>query len=349
MKYRLMQWLACPRCRSTDLTLETARTRVLPVTHGHFTPDEGAPPGVDLARGEETDVVEGALHCVGCGAGYPIRDGIPRMLADDALEGPATAHRWTTFDTAWSEWEESFLDYAHPLQPPDFLGKLVLDAGCGYGRHAYYAARYGAEVLAMDSSGDAVAAAAANTDGLSRVHVIQGSLLHPPIREQLVDLAYCFGVLHHLERPNEAFEALGEVVRPGGQLAVWVYGHRQGVTLLASNAVRGITTAMEPDELHRVSRTIARGLRLFSHTPYKLLGGVPVAGEVVRRLPVHDHHRWPFDVVVADIFDRLRIPVRHWFNRDKLEVMLTDAGYADVRVTRRVRNNESFRAIGTRR
>jgi SAM-dependent methyltransferase len=349
MKYRLMQWLACPRCRSTDLALETSETRVVAVTHGHFTPDEGAPAGVDLDRGEETDVVTGALHCGGCAAVYQIRDGIPRLLSDDALEGPATAHRWTTFDSAHPEWEESFLDYASPLQPKDFLGRLVLDAGCGYGRHAYFAARYGAEVIAIDSSGDAVAATAANTDGLSRVHVIQGSLLNPPIRDQLVDLAYCFGVLHHLEHPQSAFEALGDVVRPGGQLAVWVYGHRQGVTLLASNALRGMTTAMQPEELHTMSQMIARGLRLFSHTPYKLLGGVPVAGEVVRRLPVHDHHRWPFDVVVADIFDRLRIPIRHWFNREQLEVMLTDAGYADVRVSRRVRNNESFRAIGTRR
>ena len=73
VKYRLLEWLACPRCRATDLTLETTRTRTVPVTRGHFTPDEGAPPGVDLARGEETDVLEGALHCGGCGAIYAIR------------------------------------------------------------------------------------------------------------------------------------------------------------------------------------------------------------------------------------------------------------------------------------
>ncbi len=349
MKYRLLEWLACPRCRGTKLTLQTASTRTVPVTHGHFTPDEGEPAGVALDRGEETEIREGALHCQGCAAVYAIRDGIPRMLMEGEAEGPSTAHRWTTFDSAFPEWEESFLDLASPLLPEDFLGRLVLDAGCGYGRHAYFAARYGAEVIALDSSGDAVAATAANTADLARVHVVQGSLTRPPLREQVVDIAYCFGVLHHLDDPKPAFEALGEIVRPGGQLAVWVYGHRQGATLLASNALRGMTTAMEPEQLHRLSRGFARGLRLFSHTPYKLLGGVPVAGDVVRHLPVHDHHRWPFDVVVADIYDRLRIPVKHWFNRASLEVMLTDAGYADVKVSRRVRNNESFRAIGTRR
>ena len=349
VKYRLLQWLACPRCRAHDLTVETRRTRTRAVTHGHFTPGETDLPGVDLGALEEQEIIEGALHCADCGAIYPVRDGIPRMLLDDASEGPDTAHRWTTFEAAHAEWEDSFLDLAAPLKPDDFIGRLVLDGGCGYGRHAYYAARYGAEVVALDSSGDALVAARRNTDGLNRVHLVQGSLDHPPFREQVFDLAYCFGVLHHLEEPKRAFDALGEVVRPGGTLAVWVYGHRQGLTLLLNNAMRGATTAMAPDELHRMSQWIARGLRLFSHTPYRLFSEVPVAGSVVRRLPVHDHHRWPFDVVVADIYDRLRIPVRHWFSREQLEVLLTDAGYADVRVSRRVRNNESFRAQGTRR
>lgn len=349
MKYRLLQWLACPKCRGTDLAVETSRTRTHAVTNGHFTPDETALPGVDLEAGEEVEIIEGALHCSDCGSIYPIREGIPRMLLDDDMEGPDTAHRWTTFEAAYPEWEESFLDLADPLKPTDFLGKLVLDAGCGYGRHAYFAARYGAEVVALDSSGDAIAAAARNTARLNRVHLVQGSLTRPPFREQTFDMAYCFGVLHHLEKPQTAFEALGEVVRPGGTLAVWVYGHRQGMTLLLSNAMRGATTAMQPEELHRLSKWIARSLRLFSHTPYRLFSDVPLAGSVVRRLPVHDHHRWPFEVVVADIYDRLRIPVRHWFNREKLEVMLTDAGYANVRVSRRVRNNESYRAQGVRR
>ncbi len=349
MKYRLLQWLACPACRGVDLRLETRRTRSVPITRGHFTPAEGEVPGVDLAAGREEEVMEGTLHCGDCGAHYPIRDGIPRMMPAGAAEGPATAHRWTTFDTARPEWEENFLDLSDPLVPGDFLGRLVLDAGCGYGRHAYFAARFGAEVIALDSSGDAVGAAAENTRSSSRVHAIQGSVYQPPLREGIVDLCYSYGVLHHLDDPDAAFEALGATVRTGGRLSLWVYGPRKGLTLHVSNALRGATAGMSPETLHGFSRNVARFLRLFSHTPYRVLGSVPVAGTVVRHLPVHDHHQWPFDVVVADVWDRLRIPVRHWFPREKLELMFTNAGYADVHVTRRVRNNETFRATGIRR
>ena len=43
------------------------------------------------------------------------------------------------------------------------------------------------------------------------------------------------------------------------------------------------------------------------------------------------------------------MPVTHWFTGEELEGLLADDGYVDVQVTRRVRNNETFRATGIRR
>ena len=349
MKYRLLEWLACPACGGIDLQLETVRARSVPFFHGHFEDGEATLPGIDAERREEQEVVEGALHCKGCGLVYPIRDGVPRMMPPGAEQGPDSAHRLTTFDTAYPEWQENFLDLSAPLRPADWLGRLVLDAGCGFGRHSFFAARYGAEVVAMDSSVDAVMSTVRNTETLQRVHVIQGDVFRPPFREGTFDIVFSYGVLHHLDRPRDAFESMGRLVAAGGRLSLWVYGARQGVTLQVNNALRGVTTGLDPEQLHRFSTTVARGLRLFSHTPYKLLGRVPIADRIVSHLPVHDHHKWPFEIVVADIYDRLKIPVRHWFTGRELEVWLTEGGYADVHVARRVGNNETFRASGTRR
>ena len=106
---------------------------------------------------------------------------------------------------------------------------------------------------------------------------------------------------------------------------------------------------MSHEELLTLSRTIARSLRLFSHTPYRFLRHIPVVNTVVSHLPVHDHHKWPFEIVVADIYDRLRIPVRQWFTKEELERWYGDEGYIDFTVERIVRNNETFRAFGTKR
>ncbi len=349
MKYRLLQWLACPRCRHSSFSLTTTKTITQPVYTGHFAPAEQGIPGVDLDRLEEEEILEGALHCGGCSAVFPIRGGIPRMMPSDVAAGPPSGHRWTGFDATVPEWEESFRDFSTPLKPEDFLGKLVLDAGCGFGRHAFFAARYGAEVLAIDSSEDAIEAAERNTASLQRVHVIQGDINTPPIRDQLCDIVYCYGVLHHVDAPTNILRALSECLRPGGQLSLWVYGPRQGATLIINNALRGVTTGLEHEELLKVSQGIARILRIFSHTPYRWFNTVPVIGPVVSHLPVHDHHKWPFPVVVADVYDRLRIPVKHWFTREELETWYTDNGYADVQVSRRIRNNETFRSLGVRR
>jgi SAM-dependent methyltransferase/uncharacterized protein YbaR (Trm112 family) len=349
VKYRLLRWLACPTCRGVDLSVEARRTRTVRAHTDQFSPEDGVPEGVDRERGAEVEVMDGALRCGGCGAAWPIREGVPRMLPQGTPEGPASGHRWTTFDTASPAWEDNFLDLMSPVRADDFLGKTVLDAGCGYGRHSYFAARYGAEVIALDSSADAISSAVANTRHLSRVHVVEGDVYRPPIRDGVLDHAWAFGLLHHLDRPDEAFAAIGATLRSGGRLSLWTYGPRQGVTLHLSNALRGASSGMTPEQQHSVARNIARGLRIFSHTPYRALAGMPVAGGIVRHLPVHDHHQWPFDVVVADIYDRLRIPVRRWFTREQLDSMLGNAGYADVQVSRRVRNNETFRATGVKR
>ncbi|MCB9761918.1 MAG: methyltransferase domain-containing protein [Alphaproteobacteria bacterium] len=349
MKYRLLQWLACPACGGEELILHTTRTRTLPTYTGHWEPPEQDQRGLALDEHALTDIVEGSLTCGECGAVYPILDGIPRMMPDDRPAGPSSGHRWTTFDGTEPEYEENFHDMVHPLQPRDFLGRLVLDAGCGFGRHAFYAARYGAEVVALDNAPDAVASAAKNCEGLSRVHVVQGDLTRPPVKAAAFDLVYCFGVIHHMSDPYGGFRALGQLVKPTGRVQVWVYGPRAGTAAIASGALRGVASTMDDDALFRLSRGIAIGLRAFSHTPYRVMRHVPVVGGVVSHLPTHDHHKWPFDVVIADIYDRLRVPVTATITGEELERWFADEGYADIRVTRRVRNNESFRGTGVRR
>jgi len=348
MKYRLLSWLCCPECRSSDLRLETVKTAVIPVFSSQFTEGED-PAGVDSSRGEEQVILSGALHCGECGSVYPIRDGVPRMMPKGADDGPNSSHAGTVLDVERPEWENNFQELMAPLKPGSFIGKLVLDAGGGFGRHAFFAARYGAEVVCLDTGPDTVAAAQKNLGHLSRTHVVQGCIYSPPFREATFDLTYCLGVLHHLKDPKAAFRNLGTTVKPGGRLSLFVYGPRQGLTLAASNTLRAVTKDMSSDQLMQLSGAIARGLRLFSHTPYRALRHVPVAHDIVSRLPVHDHHQWAFEVVVADVYDRLRVPVHHWFSGEELEGMLTDDGYADVQVTRRVRNNETFRATGVRR
>ena len=77
--------------------------------------------------------------------------GIPRLLPTGGAPGDGFAitqdrtrqsfgYQWTAFRTMVDAFREGFLNYIHPIGPEFFPGKLGLDAGCGFGRHVYYAA-----------------------------------------------------------------------------------------------------------------------------------------------------------------------------------------------------------------
>ena len=111
-------------------------------------------------------------------------------------------------------------------------GDRVLDLGCGFGRHAFEAARRGADVVALDAGRDEVEGVVATfvamaqagelpADGV-HVAVVQGDALHLPFPEATFDRVICSEVLEHIPDDLAAMTELTRVLRPGGTMAVTV-------------------------------------------------------------------------------------------------------------------------------
>jgi len=153
-------------------------------------------------------------------------------------------------------YEQQFLDWISPIEPAFFEGKLVLDAGCGIGRHAFFAARYGAkDVVAMDLSA-AVETAFRNIGRLPNAHVIQADILAPPFARAAgkgaFDFIYSIGVLHHLPDPEAGFRSLVRCLRPGGTFFGWVYGYENNALVhRVIDPVRRRVTSRLPPPLRR--------------------------------------------------------------------------------------------------
>lgn len=111
----------------------------------------------------------------------------------------------------------------------DLTGLRFLDAGSGSGLFSLAAFRLGAEVVSFDADSESVACTRQLFDrfagGSDRWKVLSGSLLDEHFLNTIgpVDIAYCWGVLHHTGAMWQAFELLLPSVMDGGLLVVALY------------------------------------------------------------------------------------------------------------------------------
>ncbi len=108
-------------------------------------------------------------------------------------------------------------------------GELLLDLGCGAGRHTFMALKAGADVVAVDLSGSGLAIVKEMCVQLKRSGqsafsgaVIQGNALSLPFDDDTFDRVIASEVLEHIPDDNQAIAEIQRVLRPGGTAAVTV-------------------------------------------------------------------------------------------------------------------------------
>ncbi len=111
-------------------------------------------------------------------------------------------------------------------------GDRVLDLGCGFGRHAFEAARRGARVVALDAGAEEVNGVVATFAAMAEAGeldarevataVVQGDALALPFADATFDRVICSEVLEHLTADEVAMAELARVLRPGGTMAITV-------------------------------------------------------------------------------------------------------------------------------
>ncbi len=337
MKPRMLKILICPECKSKFR--------------------------LNNLSGKGKEIMDGILCCKKCGKSYPIISGIPRIIPTSMInkellryfagkygEGvlsketaPRKPHmitektsksfgfQWSIFSEMYKEYEKNFLDYIEPLKPDFFRGKLVLDAGCGFGRHTYYAAKYGSEVVGFDLS-DAVDAAYRNCRKFQKVHIVQGDIYSLPFRSSF-DFIMSIGVLHHLPRPKEGYLRLVKLAKPGTLVFAWLYGKegRSFKTVFLEGSIRKVTVRMPRRMLYYLCYLPA-GLYHTANIFYRVLKRMG-AGSIAERIPFRNYAKFPFRVKLADAYDFLGTPINNYYTMAECEKWARDAKLKETSVT----------------
>jgi len=229
----------------------------------------------------------GGFVCPVCKRAYPNVRGIACFV--DAQDYAASFgfqwHRYQKTQLDRDELRESERHFRMKtaLQPEELAGKLVLDVGCGMGRFAEVATRWGAGVIGIDLSA-AAEVAAKNLADRSFV-AFQADVFALPFAPESFDIIYSVGVLHHTPDCEAAVLTLGKYLKPGGILAVWLYsGYNKWYRF--SDFWRRYTHRMKPQTLHAI-------LKIVVPVSYHLQQGlkrVPVVGRPAAGLV---HHVFP--------------------------------------------------------
>jgi SAM-dependent methyltransferase len=112
-----------------------------------------------------------------------------------------------------------------PLQGRD----LVLDAGCGEGRHTFHCFRSNCSILGMDLDKKSLLKARwvlgemkKRKDGNGRVLFLRGDALRFPFRTGTFDKVVCAEVIEHVRDDRLGISELARILKPRGRIAVTV-------------------------------------------------------------------------------------------------------------------------------
>ena len=278
-----------------------------------------------------------ALRCAGCGTSFPIVHDVPRFVATVADETArrtqaSFGYEWTHFN----DWQQSgatnFNDYFHGIDLAALRRAVVLDAGCGMGRHARQIAPHAGRVVAVDFS-RAIDEAIRNTAEVGNVCCLQADLLALPFRDAAFDFVYSLGVLHHIADTPRALEAIVTKLKPGGRLLVYLYWRKhgwQGLLLKPATLARHVTTRLPPPLLRWACWLLSVALFGLVVLPYRLLANAGVRRHA--RWPLFVYTKYPFGVLYNDQFDRFSAPIEQRYDREEVAALLRSVGLVDVQV-----------------
>jgi SAM-dependent methyltransferase len=277
------------------------------------------------------------LVCTACGLRAPVIRGVPRLAGTpDTNEARRTqasfGYEWTEFNDPEPSGQTNFQDYFAGLDLESLKGKLVLDAGCGMGRHARETGKYAGIVVAVDFSA-AVDQAARNTASQKNVQCIQADLTRLPLRNESFDFVYSLGVLHHIADTEGALRGLVAKLKKGGQLRVYLYWKREGMSgwlLSCVSAVRLVTTRLPFPVLKFLCWVLSVLLFVGVIVPYRAALALGIRS--LEAWPLFVYTKYPFQVLYNDQFDRFSAPIEKRYSPEEARQLLTSVGLTDVAV-----------------
>lgn len=229
-----------------------------------------------------------------------------------------------------------FHDVQSVVPEPMVRGKRGLEIGSGCGYDTLIMARDNPEVkiLGFDMSGG-VFKTKEITGGLSNVWLMQASALGIPLKDDLFDFAYSYGVLHHTPDPEGALREIRRVLKKEAPVFLYLYEDHSDnpvkyFILKIVNILRRVTTKMPVKLLYYFSYLVSPFAVIFFTFPAKLFAKFNRAGTFSKKIPFnYGTHLFS---LAADLYDRFGAPIEHRFSKKNIFHLLNNNGFIKINI-----------------
>ncbi|MCK4589179.1 MAG: methyltransferase domain-containing protein [Nanoarchaeota archaeon] len=323
------------------------------------------------------EIIHGLLKCR-CRE-YPIINGVPRILPDSFRGELMKNHRkffekysvknyqvkktkkdqeklvtvdrfsyeWKKFSSLHNEYEKQFLDWVK-VGKDFFKNKVILDGGCGTGRHCYYASRYGAKMLVGIDLGESIEVAYRNNQENQNAHFVQADIYHLPFKERTFDYIYSIGVLHHLPNPEAGFRKILALVKKKGFISIWVYGREGNFLLKLMDPMRKYFFSKLPLRLVDFISFMSMLLLFPIFKVYEIINETKGMRLITRILPQNYFFYYlsklNFRICHSIVFDQMLAPTAFYHTKKEIVGWFKRANINKFKITRR--NKNSWRGFG---
>ena len=208
--------------------------------------------------------------------------------------------------------------------PP--LAGLVLDAGAGEGIDlASVGLTPGCRAVGVELSSGGVRATAARIATVPRARLVRGNILAMPIRSNIIDAAYSYGVVHHTIDPDAAVREIVRTLKPGGTLLIYVYEdfERRGwwwqSALGLVNAIRRPISELSPAGIRRVCSAMAPLVYVSCTLPSRYFSWA-------KNFPYPASQNPTLRSLVPDLYDRMAAPIEERYSEAGARALVEQAG-----------------------
>ena len=215
MRRNSLQFLRCPQCFS--------------------------PLQMNILKANDSIVYEGQLTCSN-NHSFQIRNRIPRFVLPEYLD-KRQRQTMEIFSTQWNRFGQVTIDEKAFKISQEWLfnrygwkdiegvrqylqsKKIILDAGSASGRYANLFANLSSEsiVFGAEISEGGLEVATNNFADTPNLHFVQACIPHLPFPKETFDFIMSDGVLHHTSDPKKSFVELLDYLKPGGEIAIYLY------------------------------------------------------------------------------------------------------------------------------